>query len=82
MLTTAIINPVLNCQVFPILVKTDKPSASPHHVASEGCQWEFIVENELANEMAASFSDKTISNAPAPDIDPDDFERLYQWFIS
>jgi hypothetical protein len=81
MLTAVINNPVLNCQVFPVFAKTDEPSTSQNNVPSESCPWEFIDENELASEMTASFSN-TVSNTPAPEIDPDDFERLYQWFLS
>ena len=81
MFAKVINNPVLNCQLFPVFVKADEPSRSQRNFPSEGCPWGFIDEDELANEMSASFSN-TVSNTPAPDIDPDDFERLYQWFLS
>ena len=80
---TAMINyPTLNCQVFPVVAKTDESSPSQKNVPAETCPWEFINEDELAREMTVSPSDNTVSNPPAPDVDPDDFEGLYQWFLS
>jgi len=81
-MNTAVINsPVLYYQVFPSFAETSYPSTSQNNVPSGNCPWEFIDEDELANEMTASFPN-TVSNTPAPEIDPDDFERLYQWFLS
>ena len=38
-------------------------------------------EQQLAAEFAAAFS-KNHFTQPLPEIDPDDFEKLYTWFLS
>ena len=80
MITIVIDNPVFNCQVIPVFTEANQPSTNSN-VYSGNDVWEFIDENELANEMTASASN-TFSNVLTPDIAPDDFEKLYQWFLS
>jgi hypothetical protein len=41
----------------------------------------FDDEDQLAAEMAHTLLDIT-QDQPLPDIDPDDFEKLYHWFYS
>lgn len=38
-------------------------------------------EEQLATEMAQALSEH-MQDQPLPDIDPDDFEKLYRWFLS
>ena len=38
-------------------------------------------EDQLAAEMERSLLD-IMQDQPLPDIDPDDFEKLYHWFYS
>jgi len=78
---TAVINPASKYQHIPVFVVANQPAMESAKVSSKGSAWEFINEEELASEMTTTWSD-TISNAPTPEIGPDDFERLYQWFLS
>jgi len=41
----------------------------------------FDDEEQLAAEMARSLPEHMLDQ-PLPDIDPDDFEKLYHWFLS
>ena len=38
-------------------------------------------EEQLAVEMAQALSEH-VQDQPLPDIDPDDFEKIYRWFLS
>jgi len=38
-------------------------------------------EDQLATEIACSLHESTLDQL-VPDINPDDFEKLYQWFLS
>lgn len=74
--------PILNCQVFPVFAETDESPTSQKMVPAQEGLWESIDEQELAREIEASFPGNTISSNSVLDLDPDDFERLYQWFLS
>jgi hypothetical protein len=39
------------------------------------------LEGQLAAELAAPLPDE-LAQPTLPEIDPDDFERLYQWFLA
>ena len=80
MFTTMTDNPVLNYSVLFAFENTKYPSASPDVHSTSGT-WEFIDEDELANEMTVYYS-KTNSYIQASDTNADDFERLYQCFLS
>lgn len=49
--------------------------------ASEFGVWEFVNENELAEEMSNSQADPCLP-ASILEEDAEDFEKAYQWFIS
>jgi hypothetical protein len=38
-------------------------------------------ERQLADEIAAPLPEE-LENQPQPEIDPDDFEELYTWFLA
>jgi hypothetical protein len=50
---------------------------SPYSPADFGCE---IEEAELAEELAAQIS--VNSNDQSPQIEPEEFETVYNWFIS
>jgi hypothetical protein len=81
MYRTVINHPILSCQAVLFFAEAAEPSTS-EAISSRGGSWEMIDESELAREMSVSFPGNGISDIPLPDLDPDDFERLYQWFLS
>ena len=81
-MNTAVINKsVLSFQSFPAFALADYQTTSQENAPSRRCTWEFIDENELADEMTESLPNP-VSNPSAPDVDPEDFEKIYQWFLS
>ena len=48
---------------------------------SEFGVWEFVNENELAEEMSNSQADPCLPESTVEEA-AEDFERAYQWFIS
>ena len=44
-------------------------------------QAESTYDEELAAEIACYAHEHT-ADQPIPDIDPDDFEKLYRWFLT
>ena len=78
---TRVFSPVSKFQVAPTFVVAKDPSIKEENISCEIGFWEFPNENELADELLASISSPVPADM-APEIDPEDFERTYQWFIS
>jgi len=57
-----------------IVARESAPACTPQDL---GCE---IAEAELASELAAP--QLTADCAALPDVDPDEFDTIYNWFIS
>jgi hypothetical protein len=75
-----LVKPQLICNPFAFLLGPHPRSARGLQVRSQDLGYE-IGEDELAGELgghpAGGLADQTI-----PEIDPDEFETAYQWFLS
>lgn len=81
MITEMIENSMLTYKYYPIFAEAIQPATGPAENPSQGSAWEFVNEDELACEMSTSLP-LPPANSPVPEIDPDDFERVYHWFLS
>jgi hypothetical protein len=81
MFTAVIHDPVSTFKYISVFEEAKQPAMSSAEVFPMISAWGFIDEKELADEMADS-QPAPCSNSLAPEIDPDDFERIYHWFYS
>lgn len=77
MITQAYIKTTHICCFFslPIYTPISTSGISPKDMGYE------IDEDELAGEMLAPLP-ACFQDSPAPEIDPDEFEAAYNWFLS
>ena len=75
--TQAIVKSTLIWNLFslPVYVPLCPIEISPQDFGYE------INEDELASEMRVQLPDDLIWQ-PIPEVDPDDFETVYNWFLS
>jgi hypothetical protein len=60
---------------LPVYISTPKTSLSAKEIGYE------IDKDEMGSEVLAQLP-ASVKDQPAPQVDPDDFETLYKWFLS
>ncbi|HLE51735.1 MAG TPA: hypothetical protein VI755_06710 [Anaerolineales bacterium] len=75
--TQAIVKSTLIWNLFSLPVYV---SLCPIEISPQDFGYE-INEDELASEMRVQLPDDLIWQ-PIPEVDPDDFETVYNWFLS
>jgi len=75
--TQAFTKTTFTCSIFtlPIYTPVSSTGVSPKDMGYE------IDEDDLASEMLAQLPD-CFQDKPAPEVDPDEFEAAYKWFLS
>ena len=75
--TQAIVKSTLIWNIFSLALSIP---TSPIEISPQDFGYE-INEDELASEMRVQLPDDLIWQ-PIPEVDPDDFETVYNWFLS
>ena len=81
MFTSTINNLISIDNLFNNLAETDYLAESSPKVLSRGSLWGFIAKDDLACELATS-QPVTLTTSPVAEIDMDDFEKSFHWFLS
>jgi hypothetical protein len=76
----ALVKPQLICHPFAFLLRPHPQSVRGLQARSQDLGYE-ISEDELARELCA-FAAGQLVDQTIPEIDPDEFETVYQWFLS
>lgn len=76
----ALARPLPVCNLFVVHPSKQPRPSRPIRVSRQDLEYE-IDENDLARELRAQQSD-TLEDQATPEIDPDEFESVYGWFIS
>lgn len=72
--------PKFEIQYFHFSLAADDPTQSPLQVTAQDFGYE-IDEQELAEELIAPLP-ISFPLPAAPEVAPDDFERIYRWFLA
>jgi hypothetical protein len=75
-----LVKPQLICNPFAFLLGPHPRSARGLQACSQDLGYE-ISEDELARELCACAAGQHVDQT-MPQIDPDEFETAYQWFLS
>ena len=77
MINQAFVKTILFCNIFslPLYIPMGPVEISPQDFGYE------INEDDLASEMLLQLPDNLVGQAP-PEVDPDEFESIYKWFLS
>ena len=75
-----LVKPQLICNPFAFLLGPHPRSVRGLQACSQDLGYE-ISEDELARELCAFAAGQHVDQT-APEIDPDEFETAYQWFLS
>ena len=65
------------CSIFslPVYIPISTTSITAKEIGYE------IDEDDLAREMLAPLP-TSLQDQPAPQVDPDEFDKIYKWFLS
>ena len=67
----------LLCNIFSLPLSIPM---GPVEISSQDFGYE-INEDDLASEMLVQLPDNLLGQTP-PEVDPDEFESIYKWFLS
>ncbi|HEX6305430.1 MAG TPA: hypothetical protein VFZ76_14645 [Anaerolineales bacterium] len=76
----ALARPLPVCNLFVVNPSKQPRPSRPIRVSRQDLGYE-IDENDLARELQAQLSD-SFEDQAIPEIDPDQFESIYCWFLS
>jgi hypothetical protein len=80
MIFPVLVKPQLICNPFAFLLEPHPQSGHRLQARSQDLGYE-ISEDELAGELRAHPGSQIVDQ-PIPEIDPNEFETAYQWFLS
>jgi hypothetical protein len=72
--------PVMTCRFAVALAETDSPLEEPIFASSRDYGFDFD-EEELGNELLDPLS-VSLADQPNPKVDADEFEKVFQYFLS
>jgi len=77
MINQAFVKTTLFCNIFslPLYIPMGPIEFSPQDLGYE------INEDDLASEMLAQLPDDLLGQT-TPEVDPEEFESIYKWFLS